>query len=85
MWAVQGLFVDGAAAAVGQAVVYLGAQWIVGCRLYWQGVLAAGAHTFTLRYSGSGGTGCYTLQNDSGRLGGGAMRNTMTISELAAP
>jgi hypothetical protein len=56
-------------------------QAVTTLTLYWQGVLAAGAHTFTLRCAGSPGN-CYSNGNDSGVIGGGVMRNSMTIKEL---
>ena len=79
---VVGLFIDGATNAVAQTVINVPAGTGLVSRVYWQGVLAAGAHTFAVRFAGFSGTGIYTCMADSGHMGGGAVRNTMAICEI---
>ena len=76
---VVGLFIDGAANAVVQQSFTLFAQAFGPTRLFWRGVLAAGAHTFTLRFSG--GTGIYLLRNDASNAASNNI-NFMRVSEV---
>lgn len=82
VWAVAGIFVDGAAPAVAQNAMVCNTQWGNFLRLRWQGVLAAGAHTFTVRAGGANGQGVYVLGVDAYRVGGGTERCVMTIREV---
>jgi hypothetical protein len=78
-----GLFVDGAANAVAQMIVNANAGTGSPLRVYWQGVLAAGPHTFTARlYSSSSGTNAFLNGNNVNRFGGGTQRTTMTVREI---
>jgi hypothetical protein len=78
-----GLFVDGGAPAVAQKTINSAASTPLDMRLYWQSVLAAGAHTFTVRFaSSSTGTAAFVNGSNANRWGGGAMRTTMKISEV---
>jgi microcystin-dependent protein len=80
-WNAVGLFIDGVAAAVAQTSIFIPVNGALSPgRIYWQGVLAAGAHTFTLRFGGT--TTSYALSNGSNRFGGGAQREVMTIQEI---
>jgi hypothetical protein len=79
-WLALALFIDGATAAVAQAVSVCNTNWTQPYRVYWQGVLSAGMHTFTVRFGGT--TTSYALAAAGVRLGGGAMRDTMTIREI---
>lgn len=79
---VVGLFIDGAAAAVAHGFVTAAAGSATHCRVYWQGVLAPGPHTFMLRVGSLNTSGIYTIMSDAGHAGGGAMYNSMVIREI---
>jgi hypothetical protein len=79
---VIGLFIDGAANAVAQMFITVPAGSSQAGRVYWQGILAVGPHTFALRFGSLSPNGIYTIMSDAGHGGGGAMRNTMTMREL---
>jgi hypothetical protein len=74
------LFVDGGPSAVMTKVVSCNAQWFAPCRLRWIGTLPPGAHTFEVRWGAASAS--YINRNDSGRLYGGALTETMTIREI---
>src|SRR5262245_61167795 len=80
-WAVFGLFIDGAVAAVAQTVITLNVAWAFPFRLYWQGVLAAGAHTFAIRYA-TVTSGNHLNGNSGARIGGGAVKTNFRINEV---
>jgi hypothetical protein len=77
-----GLFVDGATAAVAQGLVSASTGSATEARLYWQGTLAAGMHTFTLRLGSLNTSGIYTNMSDGGHTGGSAQKNSMVIREI---
>jgi hypothetical protein len=81
---IVGLFIDGAAAAVAQGYATAAAGSASMVRLYWQGVLAAGPHTFQVRLGSLNTSGIYTNMSDAGHVGGGAQKNTMVIREVVA-
>lgn len=81
-WGVLALFLDGAVNAVAQMDGAINASWGVPFRVYWQGVLAAGAHTFHARFGSISGATGYLNGYGSGRLGGGAVRTTMVVREI---
>jgi len=75
-----GLFIDGAVAAVAQGHATITSGWLSEVRIVWQGVLAAGPHTFQVRCGGSSLT---FLNGAAGNpQGGGALKSTMTITEI---
>jgi hypothetical protein len=75
------LFIDNAPDAVAAKAMNVNvAQALVPLRIRWRGVLAAGTHTFELRYGG--GSAAYINRNDSGRFYGGALQATMSITEV---
>jgi len=80
LWVNAGLFIDGVAGAVAQGITFVGAQAVVPLRLYWQGVLPGGPHTFMVRWGAASGS--YLIGNDTTRFGGGAIRNSMVIREI---
>jgi hypothetical protein len=82
VWCIAGIFIDGAANAVSQVAVVTNTQWGAFARVRWQGVIAAGPHTFSVRCGGANGQGCYINGNDSYRVGGGVQRCAMTIREI---
>jgi hypothetical protein len=82
VWTCIGLFIDGAAAAVAMELSTVNTQWGQMSRLRWQGVLAAGPHTFMIRAGGANGQGVYVLGIDAYRIGGGIARNVLTIREV---
>ena len=76
------LFIDNAPDAVAVKMNNLNvAQAFLSNRLRWRGVLAAGPHTFEVRYGNNAG-GVYLSRNDSGRYLGGSLQATMTIAEI---
>jgi hypothetical protein len=79
---IVGLFIDGAAAAVAQGFTTCQPGSANSIRVYWQGALAAGPHTFTLRLGSLNTSGIYTNMSDSGHAGGGAQKNTMVVREI---
>jgi len=80
--AVAGLFIDGAPAAVAQGIEVINATWSSPpLRIRWQGVLAAGPHTFSIRFAGNASNANLNGQN-GGPIGGGAMATNMTIREV---
>jgi hypothetical protein len=82
-WGYLALFIDGAANAVAETRSTVNTNWAALLHLYWQGVLAAGAHTFMLRFIGYNAT---VYLNGAGgvRYGGGTNRTTMVIREIGA-
>lgn len=80
VWTAGALFIDGAAAAVRQNNVAAAASGASVCRVYWQGVLAAGAHTFAVRF-GAAAT-AYVNGASAARLGAGIQVTCMTIREV---
>jgi hypothetical protein len=80
-WVLLGLFIDGAPNAVAQYVTTVNASWASPVRLYWQGVLSPGPHTFTVRFGGYTVT-AYLNGASAARYGGGSQRTTMVIREL---
>jgi hypothetical protein len=84
-WGTLALFIDGATNAVAQEQIVSNANWNVPLIVHWQGVLAAGAHTFQVRFGCSGATGYLNGTNNT-PMGGGNQRTTMVIREqLVAP
>lgn len=79
-WVCLALFIDGAAAAVAQQNLVAPASMPQNFRVYWQGVLAPGAHTFAVRFGGINTS--YALAQTGTRIGGGAMRESMVIREV---
>ena len=78
---VLALFIDGAPDAVATKIVNLNvAQAFITNRLRWRGVLSAGAHTFEVRWGHAGNI--YLARNDNGRLYGGTLQATMSVSEI---
>lgn len=78
------LFIDGAANAVRSKFLQpAGGNWGVDIEVMWEGVLAAGAHTFTVRLGA--GVGSVAPNASTTRLGGGSQAWTFTIEELTAP
>jgi hypothetical protein len=76
------LFIDGAANAVAQGQHVVGSTFAgAPLRIFWRGVLAAGAHTFSVRF-GSFAPGAWLNGANGAALGGGAMKSTMTIREV---
>jgi hypothetical protein len=83
VWAQLALFIDGAANAVAQKGQNINASTGNDLRVYWQGVLSPGPHTFSVRLASSSGSTAAALNGmPGGRVGGGAMRTTMTIKEI---
>jgi hypothetical protein len=80
--AVLGLFVDGAVNAIAQGFTTAQVGSANNIHLYWQGALAAGPHTFTLRLGSLNTSGVYTNMSDAGHTGGGAQKNTMVVREV---
>lgn len=79
---VLALFIDNGPDAVATKINNLNvAQAFMSNRLRWRGVLAAGPHTFEVRWANTAG-GAYLSRNDSGRLFGGTLQATMTIAEI---
>jgi hypothetical protein len=77
-----GLFIDGGATAVAQASAVFNATWSNSpIRVYWQGVLPAGQHTFSVRFGGNAAAAWLNGLNGLA-TGGGMMRSTMTIREI---
>lgn len=79
---IVGLFIDGAASALAQGFTTCAPGSGGSVHLYWQGVLAAGLHTFMLRLGSLNSSGIYTNMSDAGHAGGGAQKNTMVIREV---
>jgi hypothetical protein len=78
------LFIDGATTCVAMQTATINNGWYgPPTRVYWQGVLSAGPHTFSVRFAGTGaGTTAYLNGTNTGQLGGGTSRTTMTIREI---
>lgn len=83
-WVAGALFIDGAPAAVAQGTGAVNTSWTNSpLRIYWQGVLAAGAHTFAVRFGGTAGGAVYLNgYNGNVRVGGGVQRSSMVIREI---
>jgi collagen triple helix repeat protein len=76
-----GLFIDGAASAVAQGNSVINTTWLHVVRVYWQGVLAPGPHTFAVRFGANGANMILNGANAAAQ-GGGALKSTMVIREI---
>lgn len=78
---VLALFIDNGPDAVAVKINNLNvAQAMLGTRLRWRGVLSAGPHTFEVRWGHAGNI--YLARTDGGRLYGGTLQATMSVSEI---
>lgn len=84
IYAVCGLFIDGAAAAVAQTDAVANTGWTVPFAFYYRAALSSGSHTFQLRFGTVSTTG-YLSGSGAGApaMGGGSIRTTMVVAETS--